>query len=426
VELLRNRAFVVFWLARTISFAGTGITVVVLPVLAYRLTGSPVAVASLNALEVLPYIAFGLLAGAMADRLNRKKMMVTCDLAAALVLAAAPAATALHLLEPAQVFLTALGIGIAFVWFDAANFGTLPVLVTREQLPTASSFISSSGTIALLIGPTVGAILLTVMSPAFALGLDAVSYLVSAVLIASIRRAFARPGQPPPHRRIRTDVSEGLRFLWHQPVIRTMTLSVFCACLSWGGTFSLLVVYASRALHMTRVDARLGLLYTVGEFGGLISVAAIPKLIRHLPVGRLAAAFLAANVAGIALLAVAPSYGWAIVIFCCYELVYVMVTSTGITVRQLLTPDDLQARVNTAGRLIAYGGQPVGSIIGGLLAEFLPIRLTFGLLAIGVAVGACLAGWSAFGSRPFSAASLPAKSLISAMNAAPAPTPATE
>jgi len=331
------------------------------------------------------------------------------------------------LLAPAQVFLTGLGIGIAFVWFDAANFGTLPVLVTRDQLPTASSFISSSGTIALLIGPTVGAVLLTVMAPPFALGLDAASYLTSAMLIASIRRAFSRPGQGrQPHRRIRADVGEGLRFLWRHPVIKTMTLSVFCACLSWGGTFSLLVVYASRALHMTRVDARLGLLYTVGEFGGLISIAAIPKLIRHLPVGCLQAAFLAANVVGIALLAVAPSYGWAVVIFCCYELVYVMVTTTGITVRQLLTPDDLQARVNTAGRLIAYGGQPVGSIIGGLLAEFLPIRLTFGLLAMGVAVGAGLAGWAAFGSRPFSAASLPARNLISAMNTAPAPTPASE
>jgi predicted MFS family arabinose efflux permease len=425
VGLLRNRAFAVFWLARTISFAGTGITVVVLPVLAYRLTHSPGAVASLNALEAMPYLAFGLVAGAMADRLNRKKMMVTCDLAAAAVLGAAPAAAALHLLVPAQVFLTALGIGVAFVWFDAANFGTLPVLVTRQQLPTASSFISSSGTIALLIGPTAGAVLLTVTSPPIALGLDAASYLISAVLIASIRREFHRAGQPlQPRRRIRSDVGEGLRFLWRQPVIRTMTLAVFCACLSWGGTFSLLVVYASRALHMTRVDARLGLLYTVGELGGLVSVAAIPKLIRHLPVGCVQAGFLAANVAGIALLAIAPSYGWAVAIFCCYELVYVMVTSTGITVRQLLTPDDLQARVNTAGRLIAYGGQPVGSVIGGLLAEFLPIRLTFALLAVGVAAGACLAGWAALGSRPFSAASLPARSLLSEPSAAPVPAPA--
>ena len=145
--LLKNRVFVVFWLARTISFAGTGVTVVVLPVLAYRITHSPAAVAALTVLDVGPYIAFGLVAGAMADRLNRKKMMVTCDAGAALVLCAVPVAAALHLLAPELLFLTALGIGIAFVWFDAANFGTLPTLVSRGQLPGASSLIASSGTV---------------------------------------------------------------------------------------------------------------------------------------------------------------------------------------------------------------------------------------------------------------------------------------
>jgi hypothetical protein len=159
---------------------------------------------------------------------------------------------------------------------------------------------------------------------------------------------------------------------------------------------------------MAHVDVRLGLLYTAGELGGLISFAAVPMLIRRLAIGRLMAAFLAANVAALALLATAPSYGWALLLFCSYELVYLMVTSTGITVRQMLTPDHLQARVNTAGRLIAYGGQPVGAVLGGLLAELLPIRLAFGLMAIAVAVGAGLAGWSCLGSGPLSAVSVSA------------------
>ena len=75
-------------------------------------------------------------------------------------------------------------------------------------------------------------------------------------------------------------------------------------------------------------------------------------------------------------------------------------TTAGITIRQMLTPDHLQSRVNTTGRMIAYGGQPVGGIIGGIMAQFLPIRLTFGILAISVAVGAGLAVWSCLGSRP--------------------------
>ncbi|HEY2577480.1 MAG TPA: MFS transporter [Streptosporangiaceae bacterium] len=401
MKLWRNPAFGVFWLARTISFAGTGITTVVLPVLVFKLTGAPAAVAALNVLEVGPYIAFGLLAGALADRLNRKIMMVACDGAAALLLAAVPAAAALHMLTLAQLLIVALGVGTAFVWFDAANFGSIPALVDREQLPTAVSFIWITGSMALLGAPALGAALVSIMPPPYVLGFDAVSYLMSALLLLSIRRPFRRPQhQPDRTTRIRADIAEGLRYLWHQPVIKTMTLAVFCACVSWGGTFGLLVVYANRALHMTHVNVRLGLLYTAGELGGLVSSIVVPRVVKRLAVGRLMAVFLAANVLALVLLATAPSYGWAIAVFCCYELVYTLVTATGITVRQMLTPDHLQSRVNTTGRLIAYGGQPVGAILGGTMAQFLPIRLAFGILAISVAVGASLAVWSCLGTRP--------------------------
>ena len=124
------------------------------------------------------------------------------------------------------------------------------------------------------------------MSPPYALGFDSASYLISALLLLSIRRPFARsrPEQDP--RRLRADIAEGLRFLWRQPVIRTMSFSVTCVCLGWGGTFALLVVYASRALHLTHVDVRLGLLYSVGELGGLVAAAAVPTLIKRLPIGR--------------------------------------------------------------------------------------------------------------------------------------------
>jgi predicted MFS family arabinose efflux permease len=409
VRLWRNPGFVVLWSAHTISFVGTGITMIVLPVLVFRLTGSPGWVASVNAIQAVPYIAFGLLAGAVADRLNRKKIMVTCDTTAALLLAAVPAAAALHLLVLAQVFVVALGIATIFVWFDAANFGTLPALVDRTQLPVAASLIASSGTLATLVGPTLGAALLTVMRAPYALGFDAASYVVSALLLLSIRQPFRRqPRERDSGERIRTDIATGLRFLWHQPVIRTMTLSVFCACLSWGGAFGLLVVYANRALHMTRVDVRLGLLYSAGELGGLIAVASVPLLVKHLAIGRLTAVFLVANAAGLALLSIAPSYEWAVLAFFFYELVYVMVTTTSITIRQMLTPDHLQSRVNTAGRMIAWGGTPIGAMLGGLLAEALSIRLTFGLLTIGAAVGAGLAGWSCLASGPLSAVSISA------------------
>jgi len=408
MRLWRNRPFVVFWSARTISFAGTGITMVVLPVLVYGMTHSPAWVAALGLIEFVPYLGFGLLAGVVADRMNRKKIMVGCDVIAAFLLAAIPAAAALHLLGTAQVLIVALGIATVYVWFDAANFGTLPVLVERTELPVAASLIGSSGQVALLCAPTIGAALLTVMTPPYALGFDAASYLMSALLLMSIRRPFGRPRHEQDRLRIRADIGEGLRFLWQQPVIRTLTFSVFCVCLSWGGTFALLVVYADRALHLTHVDVRLGLLYSAGELGGLVAAATVPALIKRLAIGPLATGSLAVAAAALACLAVAPSFGWALLAFFVSELGYLMVLTTGITVRQMLTPDHLQARVNTAGRMIAGGGLPVGAALGGLLAEALPIRLTFGLLTISVAAGSCLAGWSCLGSGPLSAVSIPA------------------
>jgi predicted MFS family arabinose efflux permease len=379
---------------------------VVLPVLVYGMTRSPAWVATVGLMEFLPYLAFGLLAGAVADRVNRKKIMVGCDVGAALLLVTVPVTAALHLLAVAQLLVVALGIATVYVWFDAANFGTLPALVDRADLPVAASLIGSSGQVALLCAPTAGAALLAIMSPSYVLGFDAASYLISALLLLSIRRPFARPRPQQDPKRIRADIAEGLRFLWRQPVIRTMTFSVTCVCLGWGGTFALLVVYASRALHLTHVDVRLGLLYSVGEAGGLVAAAAVPTLIKHLPIGPMAAAFLAANAAALAFLAVAPSYGWALAAFFLDGLTYVMVLTTGITLRQMLTPDHLQARVNTAGRMLAGAGLPLGAALGGVMAESLPIRLTFGLLTISAVAGAGLAGWSCLGSGPLSAVSV--------------------
>ena len=213
MRLWRNRAFAVFWSARTISFAGTGITMVVLPVLVYSMTRSPAWVATVGLMEFVPYLAFGLLAGAVADRVNRKRIMVACDVTAAVLLVTVPVTAAFHLLVIAQLLVVALGIATVYVWFDAANFGTLPALVDRADLPVAASLIGSSAQVALLCAPTAGAALLTVMSPSYVLGFDAASYLISALLLLSIRRPFARPRPEQAPQRIRADIAEGLRFL---------------------------------------------------------------------------------------------------------------------------------------------------------------------------------------------------------------------
>lgn len=405
--LWHNPGFMVFWSARTVSYAGTGITMVILPVLAYRLTGSPAAVASLAGIEVVPYLALGLFAGALADRVSLRRVMMSSDTAAALLLSSIPVAAALHVLAAAQLFVVALGIATAFVWFDAANFGALPALVERSQIPDAASMVGSSGSIAMLAGPAIGAALIAVMPLSDILGLDAASYLASALLIASVRRLDHRPSPESTRaRNIRTEIADGLRFLWHQPVVRTMTLAVFAMCVSWGGTFGLLVVYASRALRLVHTDVRLGLLYTGGELGGLVAATTVPRIVRRASIGRLMAAVMLANAIILVLLATAPGYGWALALFSCYELTYGLVVAVAITLRQMLTPGHLQGRVNTTGRLIAWCGQPAGALVGGILAELMPIRLVLGFMTIGVAAGAALTVWACLRSGPLARISI--------------------
>ena len=406
-RLRRNRAFVVFCAARTVSTVGTGMTMVVLPVLVYRLTGSAAATASVTAVEALPYLVLGLFAGVLADRVDRRKLMIAADAAAALLLGSIPFAAAFHRLTAAQLFIVALGVATAFVWFDAANFGALPSIVGRAQLPAAASMIWSSSSIALLLAPTLGASLIIVVTPPAVLGLDAATYVVSALLLTSIRGSF-KPGRHENglHGQIRSDIAAGLRFLWRHPLVRTMTMSVFAICVSWGGTFGLVVVYASHGLHLTHSDPRLGLLYSVGELGGLIGALIVPRIVRRPSAGRMAAAAMTLNAVSLLLLAAAPDYGWALPLFCCYELTYTLTLAVGVTLRQILTPDPLQGRVNTTARLIGYSGQPVGALLGGLLAEQMPIRLVFALMTFGVAAGAGLAGWSCVRSGPLSAVSV--------------------
>jgi MFS family permease len=185
-----------------------------------------------------------------------------------------------------------------------------------------------------------------------------------------------------------------------------MTLSIFAVCVSWGGTFGLVVIYATRALHLGHSDARLGLLYSAGELGGLIAALIIPKIVKRPSAGRVAAAFMLINVMSLLLLAVAPGYAWAVALFFCYEFTYTMILTVGITLRQMLTPDHMQGRINTTARLIGYSGQPLGALISGLLAGIWPIRVVFALMTLGVAAGAALAGWSCRRSGPLSVISL--------------------
>lgn len=369
-----------------------------LPIVVFTLTGSPAQTGLLTALEAIPYLLFGLFAGVLADRVDRRRLMVGGDLLRAALVGSVPLAAALDLLSLGQVYLAAVGVAVVFVWADAASFGALPALIGRERLPAANSARWSASTTLTIAGPAVAGVLVATVGPALALWADAASYLASAVLLASIRRSFqlrAAAVEPPaPTRaRVRQDIGEGLRFLWRHPLVRPLTLLGFGNSLTGGAVIGLLVVYGVQALGLDRTDGRLALLYTAGAAGSLGASLLLPWLGRRLGPTRVTLAALTANLAALVALALATVLPAALALLFVWQGTNMLVIVNGITLRQQVIPDHLQGRVNVTARMIAWGGTPFGAALGGVIAQLAGIRVAYLVMAGGVAASTVL-GWA--------------------------------
>jgi MFS family permease len=383
--LLAEAPFRAWYLSRTISFAGTAASTVAMPLLAYQLTGNAAVTATVAALEALPYLLLGLFAGAAADRLRRKAMMVGADLWCALATASVPVAWAFGVLTPAHILLASFVVGLGFCWFDAAAWGALVRVAGKARLAAASSIIMSTQTVLLITVPAAAGLAASLADPAVVVAADAVTYLASAALLAGLR-ADLDPARGGP-RRIGHEIAEGLRYLWRQPIVRTLSLTGFALSMSTGGAMSLLVVQAHESLGLSVPDKRLGLLYTAGAVGSLAAAWYFPRLRKAAGPGRASIIGYAIVTAGLAGIALNTSFAVALALWLAWDFAATLATTNGILIRQELTPDELQGRVNTTGRMIAWGGTPFGAVIGGLLAEAYGTRTAYLALLVPVAAG---------------------------------------
>lgn len=228
-----------YWWARLLSLSGTVVSYVALPVLVYRLSGSAFLTALVSALEAAPYLLFGLFAGALADRWDRKAVMVSADLVNAAVMASVPLGFWLHVLTIPHVLIVAFAVPAIAVFFDGANFGALPVLVGRGRIAEANAVIWGAATAAEIVLPSMVGVALAVVHPATMMMADAGSYAVSAVLVSRISPALqdaTRQRSRLTRRLLFSDIGEGLRFLARHDGVRTMTIVNALQCMAGGGS----------------------------------------------------------------------------------------------------------------------------------------------------------------------------------------------
>ncbi|GIJ60121.1 MFS transporter [Virgisporangium aurantiacum] len=369
LPLRRDPAFRRYWLARLTSLCGSSVTVVAMPVLVYQLTGSALWTALVTVAEAAPYLCVGLVVGAIADRSDRRRTMIVADLVNAALLASIPLAYALDVLTAPHVLLVALAAQTMFVFFDASSVGALPAIVGRDRIAGAQAALFAASNLADLALPMLAGVALVVLPAAGLIAVDAVSFVVSALLIRAIARPFSTGGRTG-DRRLWTDVRAGLRFVWGHTGVRVLTFAGLVQCLAGGAMVGQLVPWADRTLGVDPDDGRIGILFVAWGAGGVVGSVLFPRVNARLGPARTTLVFLPLSAAGGVAVALSTHWLVAAAVIGAWITAYMIVAIAQITMRQQVSPDHLQGRVHTVARVFSWGiGWPVGALVGGALAE---------------------------------------------------------
>ena len=363
-SLWRNRDFMLLWTGQTVSTTGSQVSQIAFPLLILALTRSPVQAGIAGALRAIPYLVFSLPVGALIDRWDRKRVMVLCDAGRAVALGSVPVALALGHLSIAQIYGVSLVEGTLFVFFNIAEVACLPRIVPPEQLPAATAQNQTIFAASALVGPSLAGALYQArrMLPFVA---DAVSYAASVVSLLFIRTEF-QGERVAAQRRLRIEIAEGLRWLWEHPLIRYIGFLTGGLNFVWAG-FPLLVIVIAQRQGAT--PFAIGLLFAVegvGAIAGSIAAVQLQKRIRYGP-AILSSVWATALVWP--LLALAPNPALLAVVTGLLALSGPLYDVVQFSYRLSLIPDELQGRVNSVFRLLAFSFQPLGFALTGVLIE---------------------------------------------------------
>ncbi|MFJ9458309.1 MFS transporter [Kitasatospora sp. NPDC101447] len=389
VPLRQVAGFRNFWLSRAVSGLGSAITTVALPVLVFQESGSPLLVSLVAASATLPYLAFGLIAGAVSDRVDRRTLMIVTDVLNALCIGSVPLAWAMGWLTAGHVVAVAFLSSSLALFFDAGVYGFVPDIVGKESLTQANSAIYGAETVVRIAGNAVAGGLIALFRPAGTLALDALSFAVSALFIRAVTSVAARIAPAGTRPGFKESISEGLRFLAGHPTLRVMTVVGTLQSFSGGAIVGQLVVFADRVLGIHGSDGRIGLLYMAWSAGGIGGSMLLPRLRRRfdafplllwvLPVGALLG------------LVVVLTTDWriALVALAVWGTAYLVVLVNTMTYSQEVTPSELQGRVNTTRRMLSSGlGVPLGALVASTITLSVGIRAGMATAVVSITLAA--------------------------------------
>jgi len=353
---------------------GDGIALAAGPLLIASKTHDPRVVALAALMNWAPQLVLGLYAGVLADRLDRRLIVVTVNLVRAGVLVALAGTIVTGIVSVPIVLGSLFALGCAEVFADNTSTTLLPMLLGRQDLALGNSRLMTGYiTLNQLAGPPIGAAL-------FAAG-SAWPFVTQGVLVIAgaglVSRIVLPPhGRAPDERtHLRGDIVEGFRWAWHHAAVRTLILTIFTFNITFGAAWSVLVLYATQRLHMGAVG--FGLLTTMSAFGGLAGTAAYGWITRRVTLGNLMRIGLVVETLTHLSLAITTVPAVALAIFFVFGAHAFIWGTTSAIVRQRAVPTPLQGRVGSVNMLGVCGGLVIGAAIGGPLARHWGVTAPF-------------------------------------------------
>jgi predicted MFS family arabinose efflux permease len=384
--LWRHPDFLKLWAGHTVSLAGSLISRFALPLVAIMtLDASPGEVALIRMADILPGVVLGLVAGVWVDRLRRRPLMIWADIGRAVLLVWIPLAAIFGLLGIWQLFAVVFVAGTLTALFEIANRSYLPTLIAREQLVEGNSKLSASGSVVEVGAFGFAGLLVQILTAPVAMLLDALSFVVSALCLGAIRKPEPPPDPAAHEQSTLAAIREGLRIVWHDPILRAIAGARATAELFLYIWVTMLLVFLTRDLELEPVV--FGALFAIGGVCSFFGAIAAGPVQRWLGLGpTLIVTFFISTAA---LLSVPLAAGPFLVLVFLVGIQQVSDLPATIfqiheeSLIQTTVPDEALGRVSASLRVISWSAMLGGTILGGVLGEAIGPRMTMLIGAVG-------------------------------------------
>lgn len=351
------------------------------------LHATPFEVGLVSSALTSSFLLLGLPAGALVDRMRRRRVLIAADLGRAVALALLPLSAALGVLPLPLLYGVALGYSALTVFFDVAYQSYLPSLVGWDRLVEGNAKLAATQSVAQMTGPMLGGFAAQILGASNAVIANAVCFAWSAVWITRIRRREPRP-VPRRDRHLGREIVEGLRFVLGDRLLRAIAACTGPVNLYRTASQAMVIVLLSRELRLA--SGTIGLFFTIGAAGGAVGAFFARRIAAVVGQGRVI--WMSAAAAGaFALLVPLAQVGWRLWLAAAGEFGLTFGATVydvaQVSFRQALCPERLLGRMNATMRFLVWGTMPIGGLLGGALAAAIGVRPVLWLAAAGMALG---------------------------------------